>query len=189
MGKKLRSRLIDPTFEEVFKKVYGLPGWHVSPGWGSFLTFEFGAPYLEIREPITPKGKVSEKARRDLTRRAVSIRGEWHLWINCCNWNVLFNRKLIGESTSRRSYQDAADFLDGQKLTRVLIDSSESRSFFEFDLGGRLETSPYDVGSEQWMLFDRSVRKVLTLRADSHYSYDDFDCPNGNETWKPVQIP
>ena len=190
MGKRPAApRSIDPIFEDVFQKVYGLPGWRVSPGWGSFLTFEFGTPHLEIREPITPKGNISEKVRRDLARRAVRINGEWHLWINCCNWKVFAKRKLIGESTSRRSYQTAADFLDGQKLTRVSIHPQDVRSVFEFDLGGRLETRPYDAGSEQWMFFDRSRRKVLTLRADGRYSYHDSNRPRGEETWKPVQVP
>jgi hypothetical protein len=178
----------DPIFQKVFRRVYGLPGWRVSPGWGSFLTFEFGEPHLDIREPSVPKGNVSEKVRKLLARRHVSIKGDWHLWINCCEWSVLRRKKLIGKSTWPSTYQKAADFLDGQKLVRFSLLPKETRCIFEFDLGGRLETRPYDRHSHQWLFFDKRIQQVLVLRADGNYSYGPSKSTD-QEKWKPVQIP
>lgn len=180
---------IDPVIERVFKKVYGKSCWRVSPGWGSFLTFEFGTPHLEIREPIVPKGNISEKVRRNLARRHVFIKGDWHLWINCCDWIVLSKRKVAGKSTSKSSIQNAADLLDGQKLTRFSINPKLNQCAFDFDLGGVLTTRPYDNHSVQWFFFDSPVQKVLKFRADGSYSYSRFDVPAGTEEWKAVQIP
>ena len=80
-------------------------------------------------------------------------------------------KKLIGKSTSASTYTKAADFLDGQKLVRFVLLPKKCRCVFEFDLGGRLETRPYDRHSEQWLFFDKRIHTVLTLRADGNYSY------------------
>jgi hypothetical protein len=178
---------IDPVFEKAFNKIYGRPCWRVSPGWGSFLTFEFGDPHLEVREPASPKGNVSERVRKQLARRHVFIHGDWHLWINCCNWKVWSKRKRIGESTVKSSIQKAADYLDGQKLVKFSITPRTKSCVFEFDLGGKLETRPYDNQGRQWMLYDSSARDVLTLRADGKYSCRPFD--SSDDKWKPIQIP
>jgi hypothetical protein len=180
---------IDPIFEKVFGKIDGKPCWRVSPGWGSFLTFEFGKPHLEINEPTVPKGNTSEKLRLHMAKRRVFIKGDWHLWIYCCNWKVLSKKgELVGESTSEPSIQRAADFLDGQKLVRFSITPEQTLCTFEFDLGGVMETRPYDRQSVQWFFFDAPVHKVLVLRADGCYSYHRSDRPAG-EKWKPIQIP
>jgi hypothetical protein len=168
----------------VFRRVYCLPGWRVSTGWGSFLTFEFGEPHLDIREPSVSKGNVSEKVRKHLARQHVSIKGDWHLWIYCCDWTVLRRKKLIGKSTSLSTYQKAADFLDGQKLVRFSLVPKETHCIFEFDL----ETRPYNCHGEQWLFFDKRIQQVLVLRADGNYSYGPSNSTD-QEKWKPVQIP
>lgn len=61
------------------------------------------------------------------------------------------------------------DFLDGQKLVKVVV-SKRARTEFTFDLGGILETRPYDRTSPQWMLFEPGG-KVLTLLASGRYRY------------------
>jgi hypothetical protein len=179
---------IDPIFHRVFERIYGKPAWRVSPGWGSFLTFEFGDPHLEIREPIAARGSASKKVTEALARRRVFIHGDWHLWINCCDWKVWSRRKLIGRSISKSTIQRAADILDGQKLVQFSIRQRQTRCVFEFDLGGRLETEPYDHESEQWLLYYSPEHKVLTLRADSVYSYGPSNRPVADE-WKPVEVP
>jgi hypothetical protein len=176
---------IDPVFEDVFGKIYGQPCWRVSPGHGSFLTLEFGEPHLEVSEPEPANPKYSAKMNRSLASRRVFIHGDWHLWIYCCDWKVTDRGKFVGKNTSPASYERAAGFLDGQKLLRVEILARPCRSVFEFDLGARLETRPYDRHSEQWMFFDRAAHKVLTLRADGFYSYHRSD-QGGSEKWKPV---
>jgi hypothetical protein len=59
----------------LWKPLIGQLVWSVRRGVGSFLTMEFGAPHLSIREPITPKAARSAKVRRALSRRRVFVEG------------------------------------------------------------------------------------------------------------------
>ncbi|HET9839415.1 MAG TPA: hypothetical protein VFR84_14385 [Candidatus Angelobacter sp.] len=178
---------VDPIFDAVFKDIYGKPCWRVTPGHGSFLTLEFGNPHLEIREPITPRENTPQDVGEDLQSRRVSIHGDWHLWIYCCNWRVLRENELVGDSSSDSRIQRAADYLDGQKLVQFSIQVPSVQCVFAFDLGACLETRPYDHDSEQWLFFDQRASKVLTLRADGFYSYHRSD-QAGEEEWLPIQV-
>jgi hypothetical protein len=179
---------VDPIFETVFQEIYGQPCWRVSPGYGSFLTLEFGNPHLEIREPQVPKPGTTKRVRQLMMSRKVFIHGDWHLWIYCCEWKVFRRRELVGDSSSKSRIQRAADFLDGQKLVRFSIRPRRMQCVFEFDLGGRLETRPYDQRGEQWFFFIKPAHMVLTLRADGYYSYHRSDRAE-NEKWKRIQSP
>ncbi len=179
------SIAINRVFERVFRPVYGLPCWGVQPGCGSFLTLEFGEPHLRIREPIDSENKVPLRVKRHLARRRVFVKGQWHLWIYCCDWSVYENGKVKGDSTSRRRIRRAAEVLDGQKLTSVTITPRGCRSVFKFDLGARLETKPFDRKSEQWMFFQLSG-KILTLRADKKYSHIKSNTQPNFEQWRPI---
>jgi hypothetical protein len=171
--------------EESFRNLYGKPCWHVNPGYGSFLTLEFGEPHLEIREPIVAAKSVSARVRRDLARRAIYIHGEWHLWIYCCNWEVLSGSKCIGDGATRAKMRRAAEFLDGQALTGFSMSLQDMSCTFKFDLGATLKTWPYDDDSEQWMLFEPS-HMVLSVRADGYYKHTRSDIPENSEEWKPI---
>lgn len=175
---------IDPIFDQAFSEIYGKPAWRVSPGWGSFMTFEFGDPHLEIREPKITKRDVDEKVKQALARRNVFIHGDWHLWINCCDWKVTSGGNVVGRSTTDSSIRKAAEFLDGQQLTRFSLTPETVHCVFEFDLGGRLETYPYDDKGEQWLFYD-SRNNVLVLRADGMYSLRPSDQAVEPE-WKSV---
>jgi hypothetical protein len=177
---------VDPIFETVFKEIYGKPCWRVTPGHGSFLTFEFGDPHLDIREPVARKEDTPEPVYQDLSSRRVFIHGDWHLWIYCCEWRVFRESKLVGDSSSDARIQQAADFLDGQKLVRFSMRLPTVQCVFDFDLGGRLETRPCDRDSEQRLFFDQMAHKVLVLRADGFYSYHRSDEAR-TEEWKPIQ--
>ena len=182
----MKKMKIQPIFDRIFRKLYGLPGWNVQRGWGSFITFEFGQPRLEIYEPRSLHHPTSERVRRIFARRQVSLKGEWHLWIYCCAWRVFDQKgKEIGQWESKRSVDRATRFLQGQKLEAMSIILPGNRSVFSFDLGGRLETKPYDRKSQQWMLFTPS-RKVLSLRADKCYSYQLATTPEDEEVWHSV---
>jgi hypothetical protein len=170
----------------VFSRIYGRPCWGGAAGVGSFLTLECGKPHLEIREPIIAKRKSSQKVQQQLAARQVHIRGDWHLWIYCCNWTMVLKGKLIGQSSVKSSIQAAADVLNGQKLIQCAIQKN-SRSIFRFDLGAVLETIPYDDSSEQWLLFDYRVHKTLVVRADGYYAYDKSD-DHGAGNWKPIEV-
>ncbi len=172
-------------FDHVFRDIYGMPGWNVHVGYGSFLTFEFGQPRLEIREPRQATFKVSLRLKRSLAQRHITIRGDWHLWIYCCDWYVCKGERIVGHSNTKRAAQRAATVLDGQKLVRYELAKRGARCIFEFDLGATLHTQPYDRISEQWMLYCPSG-KVMTLRADRKFSFGPGDTPPDKTKWLPI---
>lgn len=164
----------ESLIEHSFRPLYGIPYWGVQPGHGSFLTLEFGNPHLEIREPHTPTRKVSRRVARLLQWRAVSVHGDWYLWLYCCNWAVWDRGKLVGDHSNRRRMQRAADVLDGQMLTKVKVDSHGCKTSFDFDLGARLEVEPYGPEDELWMLSEPNGN-VLVLRSDNKLWYGPRD--------------
>ena len=172
--------------ERLVSGLYGKPCWGVKPGVGPFLTLEFGKPNLEIRDPIIATKGASTNLRDRLARRAVHVHGEWHLWIYCCDWEVLSGSKCIGDSSKKPKIRHAAEFLNGQELTCFSISLRKLSCVFEFDLGATLKTRPYDKESEQWLLYGPS-HKVLSLRADGRYKYMRSDVPEDQGSWKPVQ--
>lgn len=152
------------------------------------MTLEFGEPHLHIQEPREVPAGASERVRKLLSRRHVIVRGQWHLWIYCCAWEVYTGDTLIGDSdlegsTKERIELGAAE-LNGQRLMRVDLDPGHGTSVFHFDLGSRLETRPYEH-SKQWMLY-RPDGTVLSYRADGWYSLHRSDCPPDEYEWHPL---
>jgi hypothetical protein len=173
----MESSLINHLFYPLLDK----PCWHVQLGYGSFLTLEFGMPKLIIDEP-TFALTTSIPARRVRTRRVVRVRGEWHLWIYSCHWRVTRFDRVIGDSSTAQRRKRAAQELDGQILTHVVVRPQNGASIFRFDLGAQLETVPYDQESEQWLLYE-PTGEVFTVRADGCYSHMPGDTPQGQERW------
>jgi hypothetical protein len=132
------------------------------------------------------KSAEAVKVREGLARRRVRVHGEWHLWIYCCDWEVLSGSKRIGDRSTKPKIHRAAQFLNGQKLIRFSISPRRVRCVFEFDLGAILKTRPYDKEGEQWLLYEPS-HKVLSLRADGRYRYMRSDVPEDQGRWKPMQ--
>jgi hypothetical protein len=160
------------ALRQAFEPLFGLPAWQVRRGHGSFLTLEFGAPYLRIREPIAPTSTVDEKVATLLKRRKITPRGAWHLWIYCCHWRVLVSGKEIANSDAVDSeIAAAAEEIDGQILTPATADPAFGRSVFEFDHGAvALQTWPYGAGGDtQWMLYMHSG-EVFSYRDDGSYN-------------------
>jgi hypothetical protein len=175
----------DPI-QKAFAPLIGLPAWLVRKGHASCLTFEFGQPHLKIRQPImSPSG--SEQARRLLSKRSISPRGEWHLWIYCCHWRVLSDRNEIAWSESpEQAIVKAARELDGLLLTKVSVDRVGRTSEFAFESETTIQMWPYDEDdSPQWMLFTQSG-DVLTYRADGLYSLGPSNQPADEEQWQPL---
>ena len=169
-------------FRASFAKLIDKPCWGVKPGWGSFLTIEFGKPHLVVREPRDSTSK-SKRVRAAFARRAVRIRGEWHLWLYCCYWAVLDQTgRVMGDATSKRSIVRAAGFLDGQALVDAAFVERGVRTTLKFDLGATLITRPYDRSSEQWLLYEPNG-KVFSLRADKRYAYGRGDSSPEKVRW------
>jgi len=169
---------------EAFRPLVDLPSWNVKRGYGTFLTFEFGEPHLEISEPRNPP-QASPRMKRLLARRRVILHGEWHLWIYCCMWQVSDGARVIGDCSSSSRADRAASFLAGQKLISVSMPKRGVRTTFTFDMNGTLETAPYDRSSEQWVLYEPDGR-VLTVRAGGEYSHERGDVPEGGVRWRKL---
>jgi hypothetical protein len=173
-------------FDLSFNKLLGKPCWNVKGGWGSFLTLEFGEPHLKIIEPrdSTSASSIVQKA---LGRRHIHVRGDWHLWLYCCDWIVSDESDVIvGDSSSKKRIDRAATFLNGQALSSAKLTPRGMRTIFEFDLGARLETKPYNRRDEQWSLYEPNG-KVLSVRADKHYSYGESKRTPEPRHWLPTQ--
>jgi hypothetical protein len=162
--------------KRAFKPVLGKPAWNARQGTGSSLVFEFGRPHLLIFEPHDTTS-TSRRIREWARRRKVVLCGEWHLWIQFCQWKIFQEEKLTAffapHDTSRtKAIERAMKRLDGQTLKEVVVDRRRLRSTFTFDLGGRLETSRYYRGDKtdpQWWLSDPAHR-YLAFRGDGRIS-------------------
>ncbi|MBX3416288.1 MAG: hypothetical protein KF851_01695 [Pirellulaceae bacterium] len=160
-----------PSIDELFQPLKGVPSWHVKKGYGSFLTFEFGTPSQEIREPRTVSNS-SPLVRELLARRCVTIHGQWHLWVYCCGWRIrMADSELAHNESSDDEIAAACLELDGQAIQNVKCEPKFGRTRFHFDLGGVLETAPYnDELLEQWMLY-LPDGNVYTYRSDGAASF------------------
>jgi len=116
----------------------------------------------------------------------VYVRGNWHLWIYFCKWEVFQRSRRIANSDSSDLRIDrAAALLNGQKLVSARVILRGMRTLFEFDLGGRLETRPFNRTGEQWLLYEPSGN-VLAVRADKRYSYGPGNRPIDREKWLAI---
>lgn len=181
--------MISTALEDVFRPLYGQPCWNARSGYGSFLTMEFGKPSLKIREPRIPCVSETPSPAKYLARRVVTVRGQWHLWIHSCEWQVVTGKKRIGHSnlkgSSKRPIVRAADELDGQKLQCVSFNVQSGKTIFEFDLGSLLETRPYNQTSDQWLLYEPSGY-VSALRGDGHFSHQPGETPPDEQVYQPL---
>jgi hypothetical protein len=178
------------TVERVLCELLGKPCWNARHGYGTFLTFEFGEPRLEIYEPREPFEPGAGRKRRVHQRRQAYVRGARHLWIYCCDWTVVQDDKVIADSDgSDTDIERAARALNGQALVAVDVDPSGRASRFTFDLGGVLETRAWANGAdgpyEQWMLAEPSGY-WLSIRDDSRYSFHPGDTPPEQAEWLPL---
>lgn len=175
------NAVIPRQIASAFAPILGRPAWQVKQGHGSFLTLEFGEPRLEIDET---------KELRGCRYRIVTIRGDWHLWIYCCNWNIFQDGKRLAHSESdNQTIKKATNQLDGQYLERLSMEPGTVATRFEFDLGGVLSTLPYedddDMPDEQWMLFEPSG-DVVSIRSGNRFSHQSGDTLPNEVQWLPL---
>jgi len=173
----------EKLLQQIFKKVYGKPSWLVRQRFGPSISLEFGKPKLSLRERViqpTKKGRYP--------KRMVTVYGDWHLTTFCCDWEIRQHRRKICSSNSQRVKIDqGCAILDGQVLTKAVVNSKNLVTDFYFDLGGHLQTKPYkkeDEPSSMWDLFCPN-RRVFSLRSDGHYSYQRGDKPVAEKYWLP----
>ena len=178
---------VDPL-TTAFSPLIGKPAWQVRRGHGSFLTLEFGEPHLKIREPMPDANSWV------LRRRKITIKGDWHLWIYCCDWRIRAAGKAIARSSgSMKRIDAAAREVDGQRLVSVEVDPGKGTSSFVFDEGAVIETWPWkeDVDkatdpNEQWFLSMKSG-DWLAYREDGHYSLGPGNRTPDEHIWLPLE--
>jgi hypothetical protein len=171
--------------QQIFKKLYGKPSWNVQGGWGSFITFDFGNPKLEVLKKVFKPSK-----GRKYPQRYAHIHGEWHLWIYCCDWVIRQDGRKVGDSTSKEKINRGCSVLGGQYLTKVVVNPKNWQTDFYFDLGGHLQTKPYkkeDEPSEIWKLRCPDGR-WFRLRADGKFSHQSGNTTPDKEVWQPFII-
>ena len=168
---------------EIFKPLYGKYCWNAQKGYGSFLTFQFGEPHLEVREKDRVRNGVKEHIR------SVDVYGSWHLWIYMCDWAIIAQNQIIATQSSKAKIIHRAMYrLDGQILVQMEI-HADCSTIFTFELGDRLETKPnrdeYGIESEQWHLYEHPGN-VFTLRADGKFFCGPGTTKSGEEVWVPL---
>ena len=146
--------MIEDEVTKAFAPVLGMPTWQVKQGYGSFVTFEFGEPTLEVHYKLSKVSIDTKEGKLELPRRLSVVHGEWHLWIYCCNWTLTHgDHELAHSESDTPTIAKALLVLNGQALTNVEVEKSDARSVFDFDLGCRLTTTPFEreeEPTEQW---------------------------------------
>jgi hypothetical protein len=183
-----RDDLVVHPVVDAFAPVLGLPSWLVAKGHGSFVTLEFGEPRLEIGKPSKRPVFLTGGPKQVLARNAF-VRGQWHLWIYCCDWTLLLKGAPLADNESEDvTMARALRVLNGQSLVSVGVDPMDGGSTFTFDLGCVLETRPAQEGTykeepaEQWMLYQPSG-EVLTIRGDGYYRVQPARESGEDEPW------
>ncbi|RNJ63866.1 MAG: hypothetical protein EDM03_05770 [Porphyrobacter sp. IPPAS B-1204] len=153
----------------------GETAWNVTRGHGSFLTIEFGPPFLVVNEHASG------------AMRTAHTRGAWGLWIYCCHWEVTYaSAQLAWSEDDAETIERAAAVLNGQRLTAIAVDPNSGRTEFHFDLGGAMTTWPYDddPDEEQWSISTRDA--VLRINATGRYEIAAVDAPLSDDGWLPL---
>lgn len=146
--------LNDNTIETVFAPLIGQMAWQVRADDHACVMMEFGAPHLEIREPRVAKAKSTPKVERLRARRIVRVIGDWHLWIESCNWTLTTrNGTTSSEGKTDDLWQEWMEDVAGQHL--VSVDSAAPGAInMRFDMGAVLEAKPDPDGDlDSWSLY------------------------------------
>jgi hypothetical protein len=99
------------------------------------LSLSFGNPKLRIREPYISKSR-SRRIRERASRRHVTVKGEWWLWIFCAYWRIVIPNVVTARgSSSLRAKNQAMACLNGQKLMDIRVNARDGSTEFRFDLG------------------------------------------------------
>jgi hypothetical protein len=166
----------EKLLQQILKKVYGKPSWLVRQRFGASLALEFGKPKLNVWKKVLQPTKKGRK----YPRRIATIHGDWHLCTFCCDWEIRQSKRKICNSNSQAEKIDqGCTILDGQILTKAVVNSKNLVTDFYFDLGGHLQTKPYKKENEPSSMWDFFCpnRRVFSLRSDGHYSYQRGDKP------------
>ena len=175
----------EKLLQQIFKKLYGKPSWNVHGGWGSFITFDFGNPKLEVLKKVFKPSK-----RRKYPQRYAHVHGEWNLWILCCDWVIQQDGRKVGNSTSKEKIDRGCLVLGGQYLTGISVNPRNGQTDFYFDLGGHLQTKSYKSGDESLEMWNLRCPdgRWLALRDDGKFSHQSGNTPPDKTIWQPFIV-
>lgn len=130
------------TTETALSQLVGQMAWQVRADEHGCVMMEFGAPHLDIRQPMPAKTGSSPALERLRARRVVTVLGDWHLWIESCNWTLRTRTGSVSsEDETSNLWQDWMDDTAGQHL--IAAESSTSGALtLNFDGGTVLEVRP-----------------------------------------------
>ncbi len=115
-----------------------------------------------------------ESAKGVLSRRLVSVDGDYHLWLQFCRWKVLEGKRVRFHSDQRgMTLLRAGYFLEGRKLIGVKVSLKPFIFAFEFE-GATLATKPHrkaDSLDPMWYLSTRSHTLKLRCEAGGQFRY------------------
>lgn len=143
------------------------PCWGIQAGRAMNLSMNFGEPSLFVRAPLATTS-VSPTIQAIASRRLVTIRGEWLLWLWACHWSLSRSGETLATGASSQRRIDRATLqLSGQKLVSATVDEKTGATRFQFDLGAELHCRRYDANSreELWLLY-RPNGEVLSVSGD-----------------------
>ena len=137
----------------------GVPCWEVHADYGSWLSFQFGKPRLEIRE-ARPRSRVVT-----LKRRRVFVLGSSELRIEMAAWRLLRRGRLECHSDlPRSSLRKAAVQLAGQKITAVKMRPDNGGLEIRFEYGHQLLVAALgDAKRDDPLWHLRKGRRGLTM--------------------------
>jgi len=169
----LEERIVSGLLDKSFRVLLGKPCWGVQYDRQLNLSMHFGKPSLKIREPFETDSK-SDLVRRMASRRRVTVRGQWWLWIHCCHWRLTSGDVVLATGASSfRRIERVIKQLDGQKLASVAVEPETGATRFEFDLGCVLHCRRLARNSdaELWMLY-KPNGYVLSIGGDGTISHE-----------------
>lgn len=149
-----------------FRKVTGLPCWGVQSEFGTWLSFQFGEPSLDIKESV--------HGPKLLNRRRVFVIGPYNLWIEMGSWEIFKNgpRPMFHSGQTREKLRRAAAHLSGQILIGISQTKKPLVTEFKFDHGYRLRvTKHYRARRDEHLWHFYLQRRVTSLRADGRLEY------------------
>lgn len=159
--------------QNIVKPLYGKVSWGIS--WDAHLNTEinFGDPVMKIREPYMSKSK-SKRIKELASRRSVTVKGKWWVWIYCAHWVLRINNEC--RATGASSYKKklmAMSRLNGQRILSIIIDEYSGATEFQFDLGATLHVRRFENDdSDIWALYFPN-NKVLGIRGNGTYTHQD----------------
>ena len=173
--------------ERSFREAYGQYCWGVTWDRQTDLWLQFGAPHLDVREPLQAAGG-TPRVRRLFRYRRVSARGAWAFAVLAAHWRLELpdGPPVTGATRSARARTQALACLSGQRLVAAAVDPGTAATRLDFDLGAALHVrrAAPDEPDEMWLLY-RPSGYVLAVRGSGEY---DHRPGNGRREprWRPI---